>query len=73
MNDNKQHAHFSMAGLHAHFSIAGYAHVFFMSAVLLKCSCQVFYSYLNEMKKSTVSSYNLISNHFNEKLKGKQL
>ena len=32
-----------------------------------------FHSYLNNTKKSTVNSYNLISNHFHIKLKEKQL
>ena len=31
-----------------------------------------FHSYLKEMKKSTVNSYNLISYHFHKKSKGKQ-
>ena len=38
----------------------------------LKCACRFFHSYLNEMKKSTVSSYNLISYHLHAKFMGKQ-
>ena len=37
------------------------------------CMSFFFHSYLNETKKSTVNSYDLIPNHFQAKLKGKQL
>ena len=49
-------------------------HIVWQPAIL-KCARRFFFhSYLNEMKKkSTVSSYNLISDHFHAKLKGKQL
>ena len=41
---------------------------------ILKCARRFFHSYLIETKKkSTVNSYNLISNHFHAKLMGKQL
>ena len=40
---------------------------------MAKCARRFFHLYLNETKKkSTVNSYNLISNHFHAKLKGKQ-
>ena len=40
---------------------------------ILKWACHFFYSYLNETKKSTANSYNLISCYFLAKSKGKQL
>ena len=58
MNEKNGRAYFSMAGV-SHTKI---------------CTSVFFHSYLNETKKkSTVSPYNLISNHFHAKLNEKQL
>ena len=48
-------------------------HIVWRAPAMLKCARRFYHSYLNETKKSSVSSYNLISNHFHAKLQGKQL